>query len=131
MLKCGAQSGQVEYAKWGQTGLAEMNPLWMLKYLPNMPASHIAILNDLRGPNNSLTLREIAGVMAVREAAQTIGRGHADCMIAGATGTRIHSFKTVHAVQTEQLASPDIDPAKASRPFDLNRTGMVVGEGAG
>ena len=131
MLKCGAQEGKVEYAKWGQAGLAEMNPLWMLKYLPNMPASHIAILNDLRGPNNSLTLREIAGIMAVREAAQTIQRGHADCMLAGATGTRIHPFKTVHAVQTEQLANPECEPARASCPFDLHRTGMVVGEGAG
>ena len=131
MIKCGAREGEVCYEMWGHEGLAEMNPLWMLKYLPNMPASHIAILNDLRGPNNSLTLREIAGLMAVREAAQTIQRGHADIMIAGATGTRIHSFKTVHAVQTEQLANPEYEPAAASRPFDLNRTGMVVGEGAG
>ncbi len=131
MLKCGAQQDAFQYAQWGQEGLREMNPLWMLKYLPNMPASHIAIFNDLRGPNNSLTLREIAGIMAVREAAQTIQRGHADCMVAGATGTRIHSFKTVHAIHTEQLADPQCEPAKASRPFDANRTGMVLGEGAG
>jgi 3-oxoacyl-[acyl-carrier-protein] synthase II len=103
----------------------------MLKYLPNMPASHIAILNDLRGPNNSLTLREVSSVMAIREAMQTIQRGHADLMVAGSTGTRVHSFKTVHALQTEQLADPSSKPAEASRPFDANRTGMVVGEGAG
>jgi 3-oxoacyl-[acyl-carrier-protein] synthase II len=52
-------------------------------------------------------------------------------MIAGATGTRIHSFKTVHATQTEQLANPELPPHEASRPFDRDRTGMVVGEGAG
>ncbi len=52
-------------------------------------------------------------------------------MIAGATGTRIHSFKTVHATQSEQLANPELPPHEASRPFDANRTGMVVGEGAG
>ncbi len=131
MTKCGAEENEFQYPRWGQDGLREMSPLWMLKYLPNMPGSHIAILNDLRGPNNSLTLREIAGVMAIREAAQTIERGHADRMIAGATGTRIHSFKTIHAVQTEQLADPTLDPTQASRPFDANRTGMVVGEGAG
>lgn len=131
MIKCGAQNGAFQYPLWGKEGLGQMNPLWMLKFLPNMPASHIAILNDLRGPNNSLTLREIASVMAIREAAQTIQRGHADCMIAGATGTRLHSFKTVHAVQTEQLANPESKPAEASRPFDAGRTGMVVGEGAG
>jgi 3-oxoacyl-[acyl-carrier-protein] synthase II len=108
-----------------------MNPLWMLSYLPNMPASHIAIFNDLRGPNNSLTMREAAGVMAIREAVQTIERGHADRMVAGATGTKIHSFKTLHAVQQEQLANPELPPAEACRPFDADRTGTVVSEGAG
>ncbi len=131
MIKCGASERKFSYAEWGQTGISDMSPLWMLKFLPNMPASHIAILNDLRGPNNSLTLREISSIMAVREAMQTIERGHADLMIAGSTGTRVHSFKTVHAVQTEQLANPGSTPAEASRPFDANRTGMVVGEGAG
>jgi 3-oxoacyl-[acyl-carrier-protein] synthase II len=131
MIKCGASEGRFSYEDWGSKGLGDMNPLWMLKYLPNMPASHIAILNDLRGPNNSLTLREVSSVMAIREAMQTIQRGHADLMVAGSTGTRIHPFKTVHAVQSEQLASASCDPAEASRPFDANRTGMVVGEGAG
>ncbi len=131
MIKCGAADSDFDYPRWGNDGLGEMNPLWMLKFLPNMPASHIAIINDLRGPNNSLTLREVSGLAAVREAAQTIERGHADRMIAGATGTRLHTFKTVHAAQTEQLADPELDPAEASRPFDANRTGMVVGEGAG
>jgi 3-oxoacyl-[acyl-carrier-protein] synthase II len=131
MTRCDVSSGKLDYQRWGTDGLREMSPLWMLKYLPNMPGSHIAIFNDLRGPNNSLTLREISGLMAIREAAQTIARGHADCMIAGATGTRIHSFKTIHAMQNEQLADPNCTPAEASRPFDAKRTGMVLGEGAG
>ena len=131
MVKCGAREAGFEYERWGNDGLGEMNPLWMLKFLPNMPASHVAIINDLRGPNNSLTLREVSSLAAFREAAQTIQRGHADLMIAGSTGTRLHPFKTVHAVQTEQLADPDCEPAAASRPFDADRTGMVVGEGAG
>jgi 3-oxoacyl-[acyl-carrier-protein] synthase II len=131
MLKCGVGAGRFDYSKWGGAGLKEMNPLWMLSYLPNMPASHIAIFNDLRGPNNSLTMRESSGLLAIREAVQTIERGHADWMIAGATGTRIHSFKTLHALQTEQLANAELPPAEASRPFDADRTGMVVGEGAG
>jgi 3-oxoacyl-[acyl-carrier-protein] synthase II len=120
-----------DFQKWGGVGLKDMNPLWMLSYLPNMPASHIAIFNDLRGPNNSLTMREASGLLAIREAVQTIERGHADRMIAGGTGTRIHATKTVHAVQTEQLANPELPPHEASRPFDAERTGMVVGEGAG
>ncbi len=131
MVTCDANSGKLDYPRWGTDGLREMNPLWMLKFLPNMPGSHIAILNDLRGPNNSLTLREVSGLMAIREAAQSIERGHADRMLAGATGTRIHPFKTLHAIQQEQLAAAHLPPAEASRPFDAARTGMVVGEGAG
>jgi 3-oxoacyl-[acyl-carrier-protein] synthase II len=52
-------------------------------------------------------------------------------MIAGATGTRVHPMKVVHAAQTEQLAPGEEDPARSSRPFDKNRRGMVLGEGAG
>ncbi|MEO2047056.1 MAG: beta-ketoacyl-[acyl-carrier-protein] synthase family protein [Pirellulales bacterium] len=130
MVHCGVRQNDFQFNRWGTDGLSQMNPLWMLKYLPNMPGSHIAIFNDLRGPNNSLTLREIAGIMAIREAAQTIQRNHADRMVAGATGTRIHPFKTIHAIFSEQLADPTLPPERAARPFDQNRTGMVIGEGA-
>ncbi len=130
MTTC-SPGGEFEYAKWGKEGLGDMAPLWMLKYLPNMPASHIAIYNDLRGPNNSLTMREAASNLAVGEAFRTIQRGHANLMVAGATGTRILPMQAIHALQTEQMASANGDPAKASRPFDKNRTGMVAGEGAG
>ncbi|QDU54640.1 beta-ketoacyl-[acyl-carrier-protein] synthase family protein [Aeoliella mucimassa] len=129
--KCTGESGEFEFGDWGTTGLGQMTPLWMLKYLPNMPASHVAILNDLRGPNNSLTLREAASNAAVGEAFTTIARGHADFMLAGATGTRILPMQAIHAMQTEELATEDCDPATASRPFAANRIGMVAGEGSG
>jgi 3-oxoacyl-[acyl-carrier-protein] synthase II len=96
-----------------------------------MPASHVAIYNDLRGPNNSLTLREAVAHAALLEAFQIIRQGRADVMLVGATGTRIHPMKMVHAAQTEELAKVNGDPSKASRPFDRYRTGMVLGEGAG
>ena len=130
MKKC-ADTGDFEFTRWGNDGLDQMTPLWMLKYLPNMPASHIAIYNDLRGPNNSLTMREAASNLAIGEAFRTIQRGHANAMVAGATGTRILPMQAIHALQTEQMAAENCDPAKASRPFDKNRTGMVAGEGAG
>jgi 3-oxoacyl-[acyl-carrier-protein] synthase II len=126
-----APEGEFQFSKWGKEGLGDMAPLWMLKYLPNMPASHIAIYNDLRGPNNSLTMREAAGNLAIGEAFRTIQRGHANTMVAGATGTRILPMQAIHALQTEQMAVENGDPAKASRPFDKERTGMVAGEGAG
>jgi len=130
-MKTCAPDGEFQYSKWGKEGLGDMAPLWMLKYLPNMPASHIAIYNDLRGPNNSLTMREAAGNLAIGEAFRTIQRGHANLMVAGATGTRILPMQAIHALQTEQMAVSNGDPTKASRPFDKDRTGMVAGEGAG
>ena len=128
--KC-SETGEFQFGRWGNEGLGETEPLWMLKYLPNMPASHIAIFNDFRGPNNSLTMREAAGVMSLGEAFRTIARGHADLMIAGATGTRLLPLQAIHVMQTEQLANEADDPASASRPFDKHRSGMVAGEGAG
>jgi 3-oxoacyl-[acyl-carrier-protein] synthase II len=131
---CRDAAGRFAFDQWATAGMPLLNPLWLLKYLPNMPASHIAIYNDLRGPSNSLTLREASGHMAVGEAAVTIRRGAADIMVAGATGTRVHPMKTVHALQSEQVALDEsaggLDPSRWSRPFDKSRRGMLLGEGA-
>ncbi|MBN2581043.1 MAG: beta-ketoacyl-[acyl-carrier-protein] synthase family protein [Pirellulales bacterium] len=128
--QCLDAEGRFQFARWGGEGLPKMSPLWLLKYLPNMPASHLAIYNDLRGPNNSITLREASANVALGEAMQIILRGSAEAMLVGCTGTRLHPMKTIHAVQHEELADPDAEPVRASRPFDRGRTGMVLGEGA-
>lgn len=135
--KCLA-NGEFNFDDWGGPGLEQMTPLWMLKYLPNMPASHIAIYNDLRGPSNSLTLREASGLAAVGEAFRIVARGDADRMIAGATGTRVLPMQAIHAAQSAgpvnplQGEAPDgVDPATLCKPFDANRAGAVCGEGAG
>jgi 3-oxoacyl-[acyl-carrier-protein] synthase II len=127
---CRAADGGFDFQRWATDGMPLLNPLWLLKYLPNLPASHIAIYNDLRGPSNSVTLREASGHLAIGEATMTIQRGAADAMLAGATGTRVHPMKTVHALQSEQVALGDGDPTRWSRPFDRDRRGMVLGEGA-
>ncbi len=129
-IKQCVSGGRFDIEHWGDQGLPKVDPLWLLKYLPNMPASHVAIYNDLRGPSNSLTMREASSNVAISEAVTTIRRGIADIMLAGSTGTRIHPLRSVHIALQEQLASGDGDPASACRPFDLNRTGMVLGEGA-
>ena len=123
--------GEFKFEKWGQTGKPEVNPLWLLKYLPNMPASHIAIYNDLRGPNNSITVREASAGAALSEAYSTLVRGHADALVVGSTGSRIHPLRTLHADMQEKLADRRDDPTTMSRPFDAQRSGSVVGEGAG
>lgn len=119
-----------KYERWGKQGLGEMFPLWLLKFLPNMPACHIGISADARGPNNSITLDEASGNLVVGEALRIIARGHADVMITGSTGTRLHAIKSLHAAMLDVLAAPTDGPATAYRPFDLGRTGQVVGEGA-
>ncbi len=131
ICQCLNSEGKFEFSRWGLEGLPKMSPLWLLKYLPNMPASHVAIFNDLRGPSNSLTLREAGANMAIGEAYQIIRRGNADTMVCGATGTRLHAMKIVHAVSQEEVACGNGDPTKVSRPFDQHRSGMVLGEGAG
>ena len=58
---CGDPAGQFDYSRWATDGMAQMQPLWLLKYLPNMPASHIAIYNDLRAKYSMTQLREEPG----------------------------------------------------------------------
>ena len=127
---CVNDAGRFEYQRWATDGMPKVSPLWLLKYLPNMPASHIAILNQLHGPNNSLTYREAAGSLAVDEAFRTIRRGAAKQMIAGATGCNISPIKSFFVASQSQLAIASDTPAEACRPFDRDRTGLVPGEGA-
>lgn len=127
---CLNAGGRFEFARWALEGMPKLEPLWLLKYLPNMPASHFAIFNDLRGPNNSITQREASANLAVGEAFEILRRGDADVMVAGSTGTRLHPMKAIHAFQQEQLADERFSPEEASRPFDRDRAGMVLGEGA-
>ena len=129
--KCLDENGNFDFERWGEQGKPEVNPLWLLKYLPNMPASHIAIYNDLRGPNNSLTVREASAGAAMAEAYSTIVRGHADVLVVGSTGSRIHPLRSLHADMQETLASNQDDPTTMSRPFVAGRDGSVLGEGAG
>jgi 3-oxoacyl-[acyl-carrier-protein] synthase II len=131
ILKCLDAEGQFQFSRWGSEGMSKMSPLWLLKYLPNMPASHLAIYNDFRGPNNSITTREAAANAALGEAYQIILRDDADRMLVGATGTRLHVMKMLHAIQQEEVVRDCEDPAKACRPFDRDRSGSVLGEGAG
>ncbi len=131
VTSCRDANKQFDYDQWAEQGIPKITPLWLLKYLPNMPASHIAIYNDLRGPSNSLTMREASANSAIGEATHLIARGSADKMIAGATGTRVHPLRTLHVVLQEEIATGGDDPTTACKPFDKNRSGMVLGEGAG
>lgn len=122
--------GNFEFPLWGQRVKDNLFPLWMLKYLPNMPACHIAIAQDARGPNNSITLSEVSSLAAISEAAQAIRRGQADLMIAGGASSRLHPCVWLRCT-SYQVSSRTGDPTGACRPFDADRDGLVFGEGAG
>jgi 3-oxoacyl-[acyl-carrier-protein] synthase II len=131
-IRACTDGGAFAFDRWAETGMRKVDPLWLLKYLPNMPACHVAIYNDLRGPNNSITLREASANLAMAESYCTITRGGADMVLAGATGSRIHPLRTLHIVLQEEIACTENGaPVGWSRPFDLNRCGSVLGEGAG
>jgi 3-oxoacyl-[acyl-carrier-protein] synthase II len=122
-------NGKFDFNLWGQRAMGEMFPLWMLKFLPNMPACHIAIANDARGPNNSVLAGEASSLLAFAEAMRVIQRGLADVMIAGGTACRIHPMSLL--CRDERLmSSRRFDPTRAMRPFDAARDGVVYGEGA-
>ncbi|AMV31859.1 3-oxoacyl-[acyl-carrier-protein] synthase 2 [Pirellula sp. SH-Sr6A] len=127
---CMDDHNQFPMPLWPGTGRPQVNPLWLLKYLPNMPASHVAIYNDLRGPSNSVTIREASSAASITEAVATIRRGSADVMLAGATGSRLEPLRALHFATSEKLAD-EADPTKMSRPFGKERSGGILGEGAG
>jgi len=122
--------GRFEFAQWGRRAMGELFPLWMLKYLPNMPACHVAIARDARGPNNTHTMAEVSSLSAVIEAVRILQRGQADAMIAGGVSARNHPVVWARR-RAYPLSHRVDDPASACRPFDAERDGIVFGEGAG
>jgi 3-oxoacyl-[acyl-carrier-protein] synthase II len=124
------RDGRFSYAAWSEAIHEEVHPLWLLKHLPNMTASHIAIAHDARGPNNTIVLGDVSSLLAVAEAASVIERGWADIMLAGGTGCRLHP--TALVARGDALLSHRTDDFRgACRPFDRDRDGLVNGEGAG
>lgn len=118
------------FAEWGEEEMQRIAPLWLLRRLPNMPAGHISIAFDARGPNNTMTNRDTSALMALMEAVNVIERGAADCMIVGATGSNLQPVDLVKFSLYEELSPRKTDPEKICRPFDSHRDGTTVGEGA-
>lgn len=125
-----AVDGRFDLGRWAEAIQAEVHPLWLLKHLPNMTASHVAIAHDARGHNNSIVLGDVSSLLAVAEAASIIRRGRADVMLAGGTGCRLQPTALVARGETLVTRRTD-DGRRACRPFDRDRDGLVNGEGAG
>lgn len=124
-----SENGKFVNERWYEQASKNLNPLWMLKYLPNMPACHIGIAHDARGPNNSLAVGDASGLLAIEEAVRVIERGHVDVMLAGGTGGRLGPTPMMRRMGPDLSRRADA-PERASRPFDADRDGQVNGEGA-
>ena len=123
-----SEHGDFSLAHWSDD-IRTMYPLWMLKYLPNMTGCHIGIAHDARGPNNTIVEGNVSSLLAIIEAADVIARGHADVMLTGATGSMLSLVDLAWHGGADMSRSVD-EPAAACRPFEANRDGMVISEGA-
>ena len=97
----------------------------------NTTAGHVAYEFDLCGPNLTCLTACAASAQAIGEAAAMIRHGEVDIMVAGGAHSMIHPLGVTGFNRLTALSQRNADPKKASRPFDLNRDGFVLGEGAG
>jgi 3-oxoacyl-[acyl-carrier-protein] synthase II len=123
--------GHIDLEKWGEQGLTQLTPLWMLKYLPNMLACHVSILHNAQGPSNTITESDVASLLALGEAYRIISRGQADIFLAGGGDSKLNPLSLTRQCLFLPLSRRNAEPDKACRPFDRRRDGMVLGEGAG
>jgi len=96
-----------------------------------MPAGHLASLFNAQGPNVNCLTACAASSQAIGEATEIIRRGEADVMLSGGTHTMIHPFGVTGFCLLTALSTRNDEPTRASRPFDRERDGFVLGEGAG
>jgi 3-oxoacyl-[acyl-carrier-protein] synthase II len=125
------ENGHFSMTKFGQDGIRSLFPLWFLKYLPNMPACHISIANQLRGPSNTITTSSAASTQAIGEAYRVIERGDADIMLAGGTDSKLNAMGVSRFQLLGLLSTRKEAPEKVYCPFDKKHDGIVLGEGSG
>ena len=113
----------------------EKGPHWISPFtvpmmLPDAPGGQVAISFGLRGPNYALVTACASGTNAIGEALEIIRRGDADAMIAGGSEAGIVPIAIAGFNKMDAMSKRNDDPERASRPFDLNRDGFVLGEGS-
>lgn len=110
---------------FGAALTATVNPMWLLRTLPNNVLCHVGIQYGFKGPNACVTNHSVGGMLAIAEAAAAIRAGEADRAVAIGHDAPVEP-ETVRYYERLGLLSAD-----ALRPFDAARTGTVLGEGAG
>ncbi|MDR2345589.1 MAG: beta-ketoacyl-[acyl-carrier-protein] synthase family protein [Planctomycetaceae bacterium] len=123
-------NGEFDMGKFIQCGVEILDPIKEIEQEPHMPAAHLASMFHAFGPNANCLTACSASPQAVGEAVQIIKREEADLMIAGGAHSMIHPFGVTGFNLLTALSTNNSDPAGASRPFDRERDGFVLGEGA-
>ena len=125
----GASAIDEAFARYAESG--RVPPLTVPAFMPNAPAAHIAMRTKLHGPVLTYSIACASSAVAIAEAAKAVAADELECALAGGSEALLvpGAVRAWQALQT--LASPDCeDPSQACRPFALDRSGLVLGEGA-
>lgn len=125
------KNGELDISLFTRAGLERLHPQVELEQEPNMPAGHLAELFNAQGPNMNCLTACAASSQAIGEAAEIIRRGDADVMMTGGAHSMIHPFGVTGFNLLTALSTRNDEPQRASRPFDKDRDGFVLGEGSG
>ena len=128
-VSTGQNTHPVDVKIWGEKGIPAIQPLWMLKYLPNMLACHVSILHNAQGPNNSITESDVASLLAVGEATRILRRNQSDFFLVGGADSKMNPLSQTRQEIFGHLSQNNAAPQQALKPFDRRRDGVVLGEG--
>jgi len=120
-----------EHSKYLNGGPGKISPFFIPAAIINLAAGHVSIRYGAKGPNSATATACSASAHAVGDAFKIIQRGDADAMIAGGSEGAITPMCIGGFGAARTLSTRNDQPEKASRPFDADRDGFVVGEGSG
>ena len=112
-------------------GARFVSPFFVPKAVVNMPAGHISIKYGFGGPNIAMATACATGSHSIGEGAEIIKRGDADIMICGGSESAVCRLGMIGFAAMRALSTHNDEPTKASRPWDKDRDGFVIGEGSG
>ena len=130
MMTAAVAEGDLSLKAFIETGMELLDPTAELEQEPNMPVGYLAGMFNAQGPNVNCLTACAASSQAVGEATEIIRRGEVDVMLSGGAHSMIHPFGVTGFNLLTALSERNDEPERASRPFDLNRDGFVLGEGA-
>ncbi|CQR46989.1 3-oxoacyl-[acyl-carrier-protein] synthase 2 [Paraliobacillus sp. PM-2] len=126
----GLATYEEQFKKFNEKGYRRVSPFFVPMLIPDMAAGQISIQLGAKGINSCTVTACATGTNSIGDAFKVIERGDADCMITGGAEAPLTNM-AVAGFSTAKALSFNDDPKTASRPFDKNRDGFVMGEGAG